>query len=96
MANFTRKTLTLAAGLMLSVMSSNAQQLREGYIDAGKDTGSEKFQFALQNWQNNHRLSKDDNFYISRVKPMFVSVTPLLRYATLLLRTTRSLSLGFQ
>ena len=69
MANFTRKTLTLAAGLMLSVMSSNAQQLREGYIDAGKDTGSEKFQFALQNWQNNHRLSKDDNFYISRVKP---------------------------
>lgn len=69
MANFTRKTLTLAAGLMLSVMSSNAQQLREDYIDAGKDTGSEKFQFALQNWQNNHRLSKDDNFYISRVKP---------------------------
>ena len=29
MANFTRKTLTLAAGLMLSVMSSNAPQLRE-------------------------------------------------------------------
>lgn len=69
MANFTRKTLTLAAGLMLSVMSSNAQQLREGYIDAGKDISSEKFHLTLQNWKNNHRLSKDDNFYISRVKP---------------------------
>ena len=69
MANFTRKSLTLAAGLILSVMTSNAQHLREGYIVPGNDTSSEKFQFALQNWQNNHHLSKDDNFYISRVKP---------------------------
>ena len=34
MANFSRKTLTLAAGLVLSVMSANAQQMREGYVEA--------------------------------------------------------------
>ena len=63
------KHLFLAAGFALCVTGASAQQLREGYIDAGQNTGSEKFQLLLQSWSSNHQVSADDNFYISRVKP---------------------------
>ena len=69
MANFSRKTLTLAAGLVLSVMSANAQQMREGYVEAGKNTGSENFHTLIQDWTPGSQITADDNFYISRVKP---------------------------
>lgn len=69
MANFSRKTLTLAAGLVLSVMSANAQQMREGYVEAGKNTGSENFHTLIQGWTPGSQITADDNFYISRVKP---------------------------
>lgn len=69
MANFSRKTLTLAAGLVLSVMSANAQQMREGYVEAGKNTGSENFHTLIQGWTPGNQVTADDNFYISRVKP---------------------------
>lgn len=69
MANFSRKTLTLAAGLVLSVMSANAQQMREGYVEAGKNTGSENFHTLIQSWTPGSQITADDNFYISRVKP---------------------------
>ena len=69
MANFSRKTLTLAAGLVLSVMSANAQQMREGYVEAGKNTGSENFHTLIQGWTPGSQVTADDNFYISRVKP---------------------------
>lgn len=69
MANFSRKTLTLAAGLVLSLMSANAQQMREGYVEAGKNTGSENFHTLIQGWTPGSQVTADDNFYISRVKP---------------------------
>lgn len=69
MPNFSRKTLTLAAGLVLSVMSANAQQMREGYVEAGKNTGSENFHTLIQGWTPGSQITADDNFYISRVKP---------------------------
>ncbi len=69
MANLSRKTLTLAAGLVLSVISANAQQMREGYVEAGKNTGSENFHTLIQGWTPGSQITADDNFYISRVKP---------------------------
>lgn len=69
MENLSRKTLTLAAGLVLSVMSANAQQMREGYVEAGKNTGSENFHTLIQGWTPGSQITADDNFYISRVKP---------------------------
>lgn len=69
MANLSRKTLTLAAGLVLSVMSASAQQMREGYVEAGKNTGSENFHTLIQGWTPGNQVTADDNFYISRVKP---------------------------
>lgn len=69
MANLSRKTLTLAAGLVLSVMSANAQQMREGYVEAGKNTGSENFHTLIKGWTPGSQVTADDNFYISRVKP---------------------------
>lgn len=69
MANLSRKTLTLTAGLVLSVMSANAQQMREGYVEAGKNTGSENFHTLIQGWTPGNQVTADDNFYISRVKP---------------------------
>ena len=69
MANLSRKTLTLAAGLVLSVMSATAQQMREGYVEAGKNTGSENFHTLIQGWTPGSQVTADDNFYISRVKP---------------------------
>lgn len=69
MANLSRKILTLAAGLILPVMSANAQQMREGYVEAGKNTGSENFHTLIQGWTPGNQVTADDNFYISRVKP---------------------------
>lgn len=69
MQNFTRKTLTLAAGIMLSVMSANAQQIREGYVDFGSNTGSTQFHTLISNWAPGKQVSADDNFFISRQKP---------------------------
>lgn len=69
MANLSRKTLTLAAGLVLSVMSANAQQMRKGYVDFGTNSGSEKFHELLKTWTPGSQVTADDNFFISRVKP---------------------------
>lgn len=69
MTNFTFKTLTLAGGLLLTVASANAQQLREGYVNFGEKTGSEHFHELMQKWTPGSKVSDDDNFFISRVKP---------------------------
>ena len=69
MAKFTYRTITLAAGLVMGIMSSNAQQLREGYVDFGKNTGSENFHTLMKSWAPGKKVSADDNFFISRVKP---------------------------
>lgn len=69
MEKSTRKLLTLAAGIVLSVTCASAQQLREGYVDMGENISSEKFHTLLSNWQPGSQISADDNFFISRVKP---------------------------
>lgn len=71
MENFTRKTLTLAAGLVLSVMTTNAQQIRDGYVNFGENTGSPQFHTLLNNWAPGKQVSEDDNFFISRQKPRY-------------------------
>lgn len=95
MANLSRKTLTLAAGLVLSVMSANAQQMREGYVEAGKNTGSENFHTLIKGWTPGSQITADDNFYISRVKPRARFRNEALRCVLISMRrTTRSSSLG--
>ncbi len=71
MTYFTRKRLILAAGLTLCVMGTSAQQLREGYITPGSNTGSEMFDKLVTNWTPGTPISEDDNFYISRVRPHY-------------------------
>ena len=58
MANFSRKTLTLAAGIVLSVMSANAQQMREGYVDFGKNASSEYFHNLLKDWAPGEQVAR--------------------------------------
>lgn len=43
--------------------------MREGYVEAGKNTGSENFHTLIQGWTPGNQVTADDNFYISRVKP---------------------------
>lgn len=69
MKKFTFKTFFLTAGLALSATALHAQQIRDGYVDYGKNTGSEKFHLLMLNWRPGQKVSVDDNFFISRVKP---------------------------
>lgn len=69
MKKFTFKTFALTAGLALSTTALNAQQIREGYVNYGENTGSERFHLLMLNWQPGQKVSADDNFFISRVKP---------------------------
>lgn len=81
MTNFTRKRLILAAGLTLCVMGASAQQLREGYITPGDNTGSEMFHKLVTNWTPGTPISEDDNFYISRVRPHYRFRNAATQYA---------------
>ena len=64
-----KKHFVLTAGLALCVMGASAQELREGYVDFGANTGSPEFHTLLSNWKAGSKISADDNFFISRVKP---------------------------
>lgn len=64
-----KKTLLLTAGIMLAGSGLHAQQLRDGYVVPGANTSSEQFHTLLNNWTPGGKVSDDDNFYISRVKP---------------------------
>lgn len=66
-----RNHLLLTAGILLASTSVHAQQLRDGYVVAGSNTGSEQFHTLLNNWTPGGKVSEDDNFYISRVKPHY-------------------------
>lgn len=62
-----KKKFTLVAGFTLLALSTNAQVLREGYVNIGG--GSESFHTMIGNWTPGGQVTEDDNFYISRVKP---------------------------
>lgn len=64
-----KKHFYLLAGLVFFSTSMSAQYLREGYINSGQNVSSEKFTSLLNGWKANKKISEDDNFYISRVKP---------------------------
>lgn len=66
-----KKRLLLTASAMLLVTNMQAQELRENYIDAGHNTGSENFHMLLMNWTPGAKVSVDDNFYISRQRPHY-------------------------
>ena len=58
----------LALSLAVAVsLSCRAQTIKDGYVDWG--TQSETFHEALSKWASEGKVSDDDNFFISRVKP---------------------------
>lgn len=67
MKMFTRKKMFVVAGVSLCVMNASAQQLREDYVSCGAE--SPRFHTIVSNWNPGSKVSEDDNFYISRVKP---------------------------
>lgn len=66
MNNFNKNMLF--AGLTLFSLGAHAQAFKEGYVNT-KDAESSRFHTMVQNWERNHKLSDDDPFFISRVKP---------------------------
>ena len=66
MNNFNKNMLF--AGLTLFSLGAHAQAFKEGYVST-KDVESAKFHLVLQTWDKNRKLSEDDPFFISRVKP---------------------------
>ena len=64
-----KKHFILTAGFALCAVGASAQQLREGYVDIGANTGSPSFHTMLSSWTPGSQISEDDNFFISRVKP---------------------------
>lgn len=59
----------LTAGLAFGLLNISAQQMRSGYVDFGENTGSSQFHTLLKSWSPGSKVSDDDNFFISRVKP---------------------------
>ncbi len=64
-----KKHFVLTAGLALCSLGASAQEMRDGYVDFGSNTGSQEFHTLLNNWTPGSKISDDDNFFISRVKP---------------------------
>lgn len=62
-----KKKYLIFSGLTFLALTVNAQELQEGYIDWGKT--SENFSTVLSNWSKGSKVTEDDNFFISRVKP---------------------------
>mgnify|MGYP002615186363 FL=1 len=62
-----KKKYLIFSGLTFLALTANAQKLQEGYIDWGKT--SEHFSTALSTWSKGDKVTEDDNFFISRVKP---------------------------
>ncbi len=62
-----KKKYLIFSGLTFLAFTVNAQKLQEGYIDWGK-TGSD-FSTVLSGWSKGDKMTEDDNFFISRVRP---------------------------
>lgn len=62
-----KRFLLIGSLLVMMAVGAKAQALKEGYIDWGK--GSEHFGQTLTNWNVGDKITDDDNFFISRVKP---------------------------
>ena len=60
-----KKHFVLTAGLVLCSLGASAQELREGYVDFGANTGSQEFHTLLGNWTPGSKIS-DDEDYIER------------------------------
>ena len=61
-----RKSILLT-GLALCAATAHAQCFKEGYVDWGY--GGTQFAGAISSWQTSKKVSADDNFFISRIKP---------------------------
>ena len=63
-----KKLNLLLLGCFLAPSTLMAQELKEGYIKWGFE--SQEFPNRLRNWsKTNPKITEDDNFFISRVKP---------------------------
>lgn len=54
-------------GLALVSLNAYGQRFQKSYIAASPD--SKNFATTVRNWEYNHHVNDDDNFFISRVKP---------------------------
>lgn len=63
-----KKLPLLVASAWLLSTALQAQELKESYIKWWP-THYNSFEQALQRWPGNHKVTEDDNFFISRVKP---------------------------
>lgn len=66
MNNFNKNMLFV--GLTFCSLGAHAQAFKEGYVSL-KDVESSKFHTTVMAWDKNKKVSDDDNFFISRVKP---------------------------
>ena len=55
-------------GCLVSPAILQAQSLKENYIQWQNNKGDKLFR-SVEAWQNRGKVSDDDNFFISRVKP---------------------------
>ena len=62
-----KKREVLLTGLVLCSLAANAQAYKKGYIDWGYD--SRGLAKVVQDWAHSKKVTADDNFFISRVKP---------------------------
>ena len=61
------KKSILLTGLALITVSAHAQCYKDGYVEQG--FGSPQFADAVQKWAVDKQVTRDDNFFISRIKP---------------------------
>lgn len=63
-----KKLQLLMLGCLVSPAILQAQSLKENYIQWQNNKGDKLFR-SVEAWQNRGKVTDDDNFFISRVKP---------------------------
>ena len=63
-----KKLQLLMLGCLVSPAILQAQSLKENYIQWQNNKG-DKLSATVDAWSRNGKVSEDDNFFISRVKP---------------------------
>ena len=63
-----KKLQLLMLGCLVSPAILQAQSLKEGYIQWQNNKG-DKLSATVNAWKNTGKVTEDDNFFISRVKP---------------------------
>lgn len=62
-----KRFILISSVLLMMAASAKAQELKSNYINWGKS--SDEFGQMLTDWKVGDKITEDDNFFISRVKP---------------------------